>query len=244
LNGWIWPHVAHDTGTDDDIEPYYAFDALVSQADDEQIQATLIESIKRAWDESEHGVIIGSNQFDRIAPSPYYQYDALAAVRRVVTALGIKSTDVAVAMTASTPKIEHWGRIWYNHFSGANTYRDFVCSDDESDKRFEWLDSTMNTFGLASAYENEGYNVIVVDEDGTENLGLDIAHTLACNVMRDVECNADGYVEGAEDDRVPTMESYPIDSLSDNQLEALEDLFQVRAHNQIKLCMTLRSTAI
>jgi hypothetical protein len=209
-----------------DTEPANSFDALVDQADNVQVQNVLIESIQRAWDESEKGVIIGSEQFDRIAPSVHYGYDALNAVQRIVDSLGITRNDVAVIVTARSPRIEHWGQVWGGHFR-AETYRDFVCSDEQADKRNEWLASTMNPLGLAAAYEYEGYNVIVVDADGTENLGLDIAHTIACDVLRGVECNDEGFVIGA-DERVPPMESFPIDdSLSSNQLQVLEDLFEV-----------------
>ena len=221
LGGWIWP----DVSTAD--EPAYSsFDALVRQADNTQVQTSLMESIQQAWDESQRGVIIGSDQFDRISPSTYYGYDALAAVRNIVRTLGITTNDVAVALTARSPRLEHWGQVWSEHFHAGN-YRDFVCSNEQADKRHEWLASTMNPLGLANTYEEEGYNVIVIDAEGTDNAGMDIAHTLACSVLRGVECDDEGFVIGAEE-RIPPMESFPIDdSLSSNQLEVLEDLFEV-----------------
>jgi len=224
FNGWSWPII------EDEIiqKPNHrVFDLLVTEPDDEDIQSVIISGIKEAWNNSNKGLIIGSLDFDWIGTNPYSNYDPIEALHRVVEALGIQDEDVTVAVTYRAPRIDHWSVIWDKHFE-SNDYEDFICSDgDQSDKRWEWLDVVMNPFKIAKTYHDEGWNVAVVDQEGTINAGMDVAHTIACNLMEGVNCK-NGWVHGSEDFVAQDPTVIGIDSLGDDDRRNLEQLFRQR----------------
>ncbi|KAG7348291.1 hypothetical protein IV203_016996 [Nitzschia inconspicua] len=221
FNGWMWPDI--QTDLDADIENYNIFDLLVSEAMNDEVQSTILDEINRNWQATEKGLILGSVLFQSIDSTPYSGYDGLAAVQRIVDKIGIDNAHVAIVLSYRTPRVDHWGAAWDGHFS-APTYNEFVCSDEEEDKRWEWLNSSMNPFGIAKAYFDEGYRVVVMDERGIVDAGLDISHAIACEILEGISCE-DGFVLGLSEVTTDPFPSYEIDALSEQDQADLEALF-------------------
>lgn len=131
FDGWSWPIIESE---DIDANPQHVFDLLVKEQDDGDIQGILIEGIRSAWTASKHGVFIGSLYFDKVGDNPYSGYDAVESLTRVIDEVGISAKDVIVIVTYGTSRVNQWGVIWENHFD-ADSYEDFVCSNEQSDKR-------------------------------------------------------------------------------------------------------------
>mmetsp|Transcript_36296 Transcript_36296/g.87525 ORF Transcript_36296/g.87525 Transcript_36296/m.87525 type:complete len:846 (-) Transcript_36296:3086-5623(-) len=235
LQGWIWPALVDDKDVVDK-QPYRTFDLLVTEESDKSIQSVLLDSIRDSWHDAQDGVIIGSSEFANIGLNPYTGYDSLGAIQRLVAILknddNVSSNDdVTVALTYVTPKVDHFSTIWSIHFDEANDYRSFICNDDQSDKRWEYLDTAMNPLKIAHAYTELGLNAVVIDADGTESRRKDVAHSIACDVMGVGNCQ-DGWVIGLESETVDmtysTKQLRVIDALTEQQLRDLEALFLMR----------------
>mmetsp|Transcript_4639 Transcript_4639/g.11901 ORF Transcript_4639/g.11901 Transcript_4639/m.11901 type:complete len:1238 (-) Transcript_4639:491-4204(-) len=224
FDGWSWPLV------EDEIiwkPPHRAFDLLVTEPNEEDVQKVLIDAITEVWEKSTNGVIIGSLDFDWVGSNPYSHYDPKGALHRVVDALGISNEDVILALTYRSPRIDHWSVVWNNHFDSLD-YEQFICSDgDESEKRWEWLDTVMNPFKVAESYHDEGWNVAVIDQDGTLNAGMDVSHVIACKLMEGVKCK-NGWVEGLEDITSDPVSIIPMSSMDEDDRRNLEQLFRER----------------
>jgi hypothetical protein len=143
LQGWTWPIIDSDVI---DKPNNRVFDLLVTHESDEPIQEVLLDGIRDSWNNPQNeGVVIGSIDFDKVGLNPYSSYDSLGAVQRVVDGLGVTGSEneLTVALTYRTPKIDHFSAVWWNHFE-SDDYTSFVCSDNQSDKRWEYIDTTMN----------------------------------------------------------------------------------------------------
>ncbi|VEU34004.1 unnamed protein product [Pseudo-nitzschia multistriata] len=224
FDGWIWPSVNNDLIKK---PPHRVFDLLVQYPSDEDIQRAVIEAIVDSWKIATNGVIIGSLDFDKTGENPYSDYDPIKALKRVVEALGISSSQVIVSVTYSSPRIDQWSAVWNNHFD-TNGYENFVCSDGvESSKRWEWLDTVMNPFKIAKTYRDQGWDVVVIDQEGTINDGLEVAHVIACEVMKSVKCDG-GWVTGLKSAVSNQLITYPMDSLAEEDRWDLEQIFRER----------------
>jgi hypothetical protein len=220
FNGWLWPNFETDfaAGTANHL----IFDMLVAPTTDE-IKAAILDGIQENFVAAEQGVILGSVLFDAVKNTPYSGYDAIAALQSVIDKLGIRKDHVAVVISYTTPRINHWGVAWDNHFD-ASTYEDFVCSDDQAHKRWEWLNSVMNPFQIAKSYFDEGYKVVVMDEKGIEDEGWDFSHAIACEILEGSICE-DGYVSGLDQVVTDPAPSFDIEALSEQEQTDLEALF-------------------
>ena len=226
LDGWIWPPVEDHLG---DLEPHKVFNYLVTESDNYAVQSVLRRDILKAWDASTHGVILGTEEFDRIGENPETHYDALPVMQRVVSDLGVAAEDVTVVLNYRTPRIEQWISIWKHatHSSEAH-YHKYLCGGDYSDRRWELLDTAMNPLKLASIYRQQGWKVALIDMGGAMEVGLDVAHVLSCEVLHNVDCR-NGWVS----DKVG--ESYhenalekDLNSLQDAEKDELEHLLRER----------------
>lgn len=221
FEGWIWPYVHDETISK---PSYRLFDLLVTDPEDEHIQNVVIKAIVDSWNNANNGVVIGSLDLDRVGKNPDSQYDPIGALRRVVDAIGVANDSVTVVVTYRSPRIDHWSAVWNNHF-GSTGYEDFLCTDGEkSNKRWEWLDTVMNPFKIATAYKNQGFNVAVIDQEGTFDAGLDVAHTIACDVMDSVECEG-GWIKGLEDVIIDHPTIFSMDFLEEEDHYVLEQIF-------------------
>ncbi len=224
LMGWSWPTV--DSQILGDTAPHHIFDLLLSNAGNRPVQNLLMEGIRDSWNDSENGVIIGSLDFDRVGKNPYTKYDALGALNRVVETVGIAENDITIVLNYRSKRMDHLSAVWWNHFD-AGSFQNFTCSDDEADKRWEWIDTVMNPLKLASAYIEEGWKVLVIEQEGTTLEGKDISHSIACNLMKGVDC-VDGWITGLRTYTTSIPSSYEIDGLDEIQRIALEKLFRMR----------------
>lgn len=224
LATWTWPSVSSDLFPDGS---HRIFDHLVTDASDPTIQEGLIDSIVKAWNSTQNGVIIGSMDFDRVGDNPDTGYDAVGAVTRVVNALGVAAADVTIVTTYPSPHIDQWSRVWQNHFTETE-YEDYVCSETQANKRWEWLDTVMNPFRIANVYHDEGWNVAVIDQQGTIDGGMNISHVIACTLMEGVVCDDDRWVTGLRNVTSGQLSRYDIDGLAVDELLNLEELFLQR----------------
>jgi hypothetical protein len=81
---------------------------------------------------------------------------------------------------------------------------------------------------VAQAYAELGFNVAVIDADGTANAQKDVAHSLACDVMQVENC-VNGRVIGLESETVDVASTRrEIDELTVQQRQDLEALFLMR----------------
>lgn len=223
FSAWEWPTVVSELL---DETPPLIYEMLVSAEDERPVQNILMDGIRDSWNAAETGVIIGASNFDRIGKNPYSDDDGLGVLQRLVQELEIPSEDVTVVLNYLSPRIDHWGAVWSNHFR-EDQYADFICSDTQTNKRWEWLDTTMNPLRVANAYLEQGYNVVVIDDEGAWNAGMDVAHVISCEVMDGVPCQG-GWVDGLEGERVERPETQRIDELSEVERNDLEQLFQLR----------------
>jgi hypothetical protein len=223
FDGWSWPIIE---SKDIDASPQHVFDLLVKEQDDDDIQDILIDGIRSAWTASKHGVFIGSLDFDKVGANPYSGYDAVESLIRVIDEVGISAEDVTVIVTYRTSRVNQWGVVWGNHFD-AESYEDFVCSNEQSYKRWEWLDTSMNPFKVAKTYHDQEWNVVVVDEDSIIKAGKDVPNVVACLVMENENCE-DGRVDGLEEIVPKTGLADEIDELGAEDRSDLERLFLFR----------------
>ena len=224
LGGWTWPII--DSEMIGDTESYRIFDLLLSDADTRPIQNIIMDGIRDSWNEAQNGVIIGSLDFDRVGENPETNYDALGAVDRVIQTLGISDNDVTIVLNYRSRRIDHLSAVWWNHFD-TGAMQDFICSDSQAEKRWEWMDTVMNPLKLANAYIEEGWNVAVIEQEGTSSAGEDVSHSLACHIMDDVDCD-NGWVRGLKSEITQRPNTYEIPDLDSTQRSKLETLFRMR----------------
>jgi len=226
FNGWLWPGI--DPSLVSDAVPSHIFDLLVTATDgtDQETRNALLGAIREGWFHSRKGIIIGSLLLDRVGRNLNTNYDPTKAIQDVVDVLGLQENQVRIVVTYRTPNIDHWASVWSKHF-GASLYTDFVCSDEQASKRYEWLDSVLNTFKIAKTYHDQGWSVTVIDQEGTIDAGMDVSHTVACTILEDVDCNH-GWVKGLEDIQSKPLSTPIIDALTAKDQEILNQLFLLR----------------
>jgi hypothetical protein len=223
FNGWMWPDI--NTGIQAGTANHRIFDVLVTQKD-EELQNEILDGILKSWNAAERGLILGSVLFDGVDFTPYSGYDGVAAVRSIVDKLGIEDKHVAIVLSYRSPRIDHWGVVWKYHFEEAS-YKDFICSETQSKKRWEWLNTVLNPFQIAFSYFDEGFRVVAMDQSGIIDAGLDIAHSISCEILEGIDCE-DGFVRGLNEVKMDAPPSVPIDELSDSERADLETLFRKR----------------
>jgi hypothetical protein len=199
LEGWIWPPIQGQLIDDDDSwQRHKVFNFLVTEAENTKLQMKLLKGIKKAWDKSTLGIVVGSEEFDRVGENPDTHYDGLKAMHSVVDELGLHSSPghVTVVLNYRTPRIDQWVYIWKH--SSVEYYHKFLCSGTHSDERWELLDTAMNPLRLATEYRKQGWNVVLIDMGGAMDDNLDVAHVLSCEVLGEVDCK-DGWVSDKVD---------------------------------------------
>jgi hypothetical protein len=220
MDGWLWPTIQINGAT---LQHPFAY--FVKHQNSEDIQDAIVSGIRDAWIRSKHGIVIGADQFDKVGIDPDTGEFAITALEFLVQRLGIVNEDVTVALIHRSPRVDHWDAS-RKHFE-AESYAEFVCSEKEQMKRWEWLDTALNPFKIANVYASMGYHVDVIDYEGTMHLGLDVAHQIACRVMSHVECVGD-YVKGLEGIKMSPLSQGRVPDLSVAEQSDLEDLFLSR----------------
>jgi hypothetical protein len=226
LDGWVWPRVQGNLGQDHDLERPKVFNFLVTHAQDEGVQQTLTESITQAYSKATEGIIIGSEEFDRIGDTRETQRDGLLAMETIANTLHVEQEDVWVILNYRTPRADQWISFW-KHSSEDDQYRNFLCNQD--DVLWEIMNTAMNPLGLAQTIrEQTGWNVVLIDLVGVEDAGADVSHVIACEILGNTNCR-DGFVYDRYNKTFHLNHAdKELSSLSDGQVEQLEILFRQR----------------
>jgi hypothetical protein len=247
--GWLWPMLSNseiDILTEHDVGRDSMFRLLFDK--ESTAPEILLKAIRESWEQAENGIILGDEKFDKIGETPFSHLDALKIVYRIVQNLSIPRQDVTIVLMHRAPRLGHWMKIFDVHSHHAD-YTEFVCEIDEADKRWEYANSAMNIGMLSKFFLQNGFNVVVVDEEGVKESNSDPSHVVACEILHGVECNGDGQVVGLEDEKTEIEhdddEEYEDWSgLSLEQLHDLESLFvqrdclyqsELEQHNQFKI---------
>jgi hypothetical protein len=88
----------------------------------------------------------------------------------------------------------------------------------------------MNPLQIAQAVVDEGWKVDVVDMDGVEKAGMDVSHSIACDVLMG-KCTDDGWAKHHENETIynnGAEEGHIITELTTEEKMAAERLFAAR----------------
>ena len=88
IKNWTWPV---DLGPmTHSLEESEIFRLLVIEANHQELQDEMLGGIRRQWNESVvKGMILGTEEFDRVGTVPYSDYDGIGAMSRVVEAVNL-----------------------------------------------------------------------------------------------------------------------------------------------------------
>ena len=179
LQYWRWPHIHGKYGT----HGPKVFGKLVTSPEDDVIEDEILKDVKKSWDASGNGIIMGTEEFDQVGPDA--TYDALTAMKKIVSHLKISDPKhVTVVVNYRAPRLDQWVSMW-KHAEGDfedSTYEDFLClshaNDEARAERYDMLGSKMNPLNAAKEFLKQGWNVKVIDMSGVDKAGKDIA---VCN---------------------------------------------------------------
>lgn len=227
LDGWIWPRVQGNLGLDyDDWDRQKVFNFLVTHADDEGVQEGLMQSITQAYSKAKEGVLIGTEEFDRIGDTRKTQRDGLMAMEKIVNTLHVAQEDVWVILNYRTPRVDQWIGFWKKDGQDSD-YKTFLC--EEYDRLFERMETAMNPLGLAQTIrEQTGWNVVLIDLVGVQDIGADVSHVIACEILGNTDCR-NGFVSDRYNKTFHLNHiEKDIDGLGDDQIDDLEMLLRQR----------------
>eukprot|EP00934_Nitzschia_sp_Nitz4_P009215 Nitzschia sp. Nitz4//scaffold113_size70149//58142//59398//NITZ4_005961-RA/size70149-processed-gene-0.79-mRNA-1//-1//CDS//3329533374//9205//frame0 len=200
-------------------------------------------------------IVVGSEELDRFGTTPWSHRDGILALRQLIEwaqeDLDRKHTEelqVDVVVNYRIPRQAHWISIWkqlmsldeHFHHVSSSSYPDWICQRNEAalTKVWEYLDCVSNPLGLAEAIIASmnaltrrgtsiiGWKVHLIDMDGVQRQGLDIAHVSACDIMG-VPCS-DGWVNGINRTLVVNSKSRSLDGVTEQHLLEMEWLLQQR----------------
>jgi len=228
LHGWVWPRVQGNLGfKNKPFERPKVFQFLVTEASNDKVQEILKTSIREAYGKATEGVLLGTEEFDRIGTTPKTHRNGLQAMQEVVNFLRVDQEDVWVVLNYRTPRVEQWISYW-KHLDQDPTYQEFLCND--FDNVWEILDTGMNPLGLAQTIRHEtGWNVVLIDMVGAQDLGSDVSHIIACEILGNTNCNggfvSDRFNKTYHNNHIADKE---FDGLDEEQLDQLETLLRKR----------------
>ncbi|KAL3938363.1 MAG: hypothetical protein SGBAC_006713 [Bacillariaceae sp.] len=227
LDGWAWPRVQGDLGMKNpNFERPKVFQYLVTHADNNKQQELLRTAIRQAYGRSSEGIIIGTEEFDRIGETPSSHLDGLEAMGNVVDFLRVDQEDVWVILNYRTPRVEQWISYW-KHMDKDPDYKEFLC--DDYDRVWEMLDTGMNPLGLAQTIRHEtGWNVVLIDMVGVHDLGSDSSHAIACEILGGTDCNGGFVADRFNKTYHNNFVEKEFDGLDESQLDQLETLLRKR----------------
>jgi hypothetical protein len=248
LKHWIWPQIRSPSLTGLGTTPHQVFGHLVTDAQSPEIQSALLEGIHDQFQKAAEvdgdafqGMIIGSEEFDRVGPSSYSDADAIDAVHRVVDKLSLAPSDVTIVLLYQRPRMDQWFSI-FNYVpmevlpSGGteDPYHQFLCDPVYArNTAWEALGNAMNPLRVAEEYANQGYKVNVLDLSGLKVEGLDVEHMIGCTVLN-AECDVDGFLINLSGEsylkqgNAKDTATNPFPDLSADHQAEMEELFRIR----------------
>ncbi|KAG7348298.1 hypothetical protein IV203_017003 [Nitzschia inconspicua] len=232
LRFWKWPVVSQEHAKPG-VPPYKVFQNLVLEPSmKDPLNVDILAGIKDAYETTQDGIILGTELFDQMGA--YSEYDGMAAMKRIVDHVGLTNDPamVTVIVNYRAPRFEHWESVWKGSVEGTNrTYKDFMCHTRQYHEKIELLSTAANPLQIALESQKQGWNVALMDMQGIEENNLDVAHTIACNVM-DAKCQqSDGWVNNHADESIHNNEAedgHSVFELTDEQRLKAEELLLAR----------------
>jgi hypothetical protein len=189
FNDWSWPDIYGPLVTEqlekDNLPPRSAFDLLLTQPNNEELQEYMMGQIAIAMENGD--VVMGTTQFDDPGPG--------IEIMQRIEKLAPGSLETNVVLMYRWPRMDQWITAWSSDFS--DDYWSFLCAEKDSAEYkavLQVLDVAMHPLRLVWKYTGVGFHVKLVDWSGIEQ--RDISQVVACDVMGNVDCNENGNVVG------------------------------------------------
>jgi len=250
LLGWSWPQIL-GLGS-----PHLAYDRLVTDYDDKDIQTKIINALVDHLDTSSRGLVMGGDEYDGVGNTIFSKRNAIKSIGSVKEATQIDDEDITIVLLYQHPRVEQWLSIYTheiiatdfgnnengNDKTNSNNnfkdpYEEFLCNPETYDERWEILETAMNPFQLATTYLGAGgYNVVMIDLDGVREAGLMIEHVIGCEVLGGM-CSNDGWLDSLESESFMKYQqhddeaTHPFHSLTPDDVQDLERLLRLRDCN-------------
>jgi hypothetical protein len=228
---WKWPNTTGLPNDDGRVPAYKLFQHLVlnGEGGEDGLTQDLMGAIVTAWETTTAGIILGTEFFDQMGP--YAEHDGLAAMKRVVAAVGAAPEDVTVVVNYRTPRFDHWESVWRDSVQGTSrTYQEFLCTRSGYHEKMELLDTAMNPLQIAKVSRQQGWKVALMDMMAIEGAGMDVSHAIACKVMG-AKCDEAGWVNNHPNEAIhnnPAEDGHDITELTGSDRWLAERLFQAR----------------
>jgi len=230
LRSWDWPlttesvmETYHQSHPGVEEEDYKIWAALVEDESSSSVELmeSLYETLKITWEQSQKGMVVGTEAFDQLPRAKGQGPNALKAIKSLVEYLEIKPEQVTVVINYRSPRLEHYQSVWK---ANGTSYTDFVCAPE----RAYDLDTQLHPLHMADVYVQKGYQVKLIDMAGVLQKELDISHAFVCQVLG-AKC-VDGWLKNHESETYhlaegSTNESWPLDEHDSN---LIGDMLQAR----------------
>lgn len=229
LRHWRWPIIDGPESNALD-NPYKIFRELVLQPSNNELKQEIYDAIKVAFKESHTGIILGTEEFDQIGP--YAVYNALDAMKEIMSLVNAKKKDVTVIIDYRTPRFHQWISLW-KHSESELSYKDYMCSskDDEQSRkeRIRQLATHMDPMSAALTYLKEGFKVKIIDMEGVKAVGKDVVNVIVCDILEGKCLLDDKIVYGHRGDETHfNVIEEDFEELSQEQIDKAEELFLYR----------------
>jgi len=219
LNGWLWPTINAELPG----EEHQYFENFFWNHNNSTIQDVLMEGIQEGWNQSEYGIIVGAEGFDNTRGS--LKSMGLKTMHSIIDSIGVPAQNVYVVMMYKPPRLDQWVDL-FQHNSNQKEYEDFICNEPYSE---HLANIDMNPLMLSTVYRAQGWNVATVDTSGAHTLGMDLGHSVACELLPMVVCD-DGWIRNLQDETTEheIVNLNEFDALSTDEQTELEDMFLER----------------
>jgi hypothetical protein len=229
---WKWPEISQEHAKPG-VPPYKVFQNLVLEPSmNDSLNMDIMAGIREAYDTTQDGIILGTELFDQLGT--YSQYDGMLAMKRIVDHVGLTNYAdmVTVVVNYRAPRFGHWESVWKGSVEGTDrTYQDFMCHTSQYDEKIKLLATSTNPLQVALESQKQGWNVALMDMQGIQEDGLDISHTIACDVMNSKCQNTKGWVNNHVNKVIHNNEGedgHDIVELTDEQRFEAEELLLAR----------------
>jgi hypothetical protein len=210
-------------------EKFKIFQELVKQPENAKLKEEIMVGIQEAFDDSETGIIMGTEDFDQVGH--YATYDAVESMTEILKRLGVAKEDVTVILNYRTPRLDQWISIWKHDDNPS--YRSFMCDSQDDDvlrnERIQSLATQMDPLFAARSFLKEGWTVKLIDMGGVIKANLDIVNVIACDILQGKCLLDDEIVYGHRgDDTHFNVVDRDFQELTQEQIEEAEKLFRAR----------------
>lgn len=229
LRYWKWPIIKGPLSDQLD-ESFKIFQELVKQPENAALKEEILVGIQEAFDASETGIILGTEDFDQVGH--FATYDAVNSMTEILERLGVAKEDVTVILNYRSPRLDQWISVW-KHDNDIPSYRAFMCDSQHDEilrkERIQALATQMDPLFAARTFLKEGWSVKVIDMGGVTKANLDIVNVIACDILEGKCLLDDEIVYGHRgDDTHFNVVDRDFEELTQDQREEAEKLFRAR----------------